>query len=190
MQYKTSVRVSLLFLAFLFTRSFVYSAEELFATRPVIAIWRDADRGSRVPSLRIAIWNDGRVLFAKDPKKWGQELLEVRIDPDRVAEIKRAIAQTGVNELKGTCYLVPDAPVFCMMIDLGEKQQMLYWDERENPNYGINISPKPQHIAFKACWKEVNKLALAALPAQSQPYPGKFSHPPQSWRLKKQITSE
>jgi hypothetical protein len=105
-------------------------------------------------------------------------------------ELKKAIEKTGVIELKGNCYLVPDAPVDCVMLDLGGKQQMLYWDERESPNYGINITPTEQHLKFKSCWKEVNRLAVAVVPKDSKPYGEKFQRPPQSWRLKKPIQSE
>ena len=160
--------------------------------RPFLAIWRDIDGFLRsdAPYLRVAIWSDGRIVFAKDPKKWGHELLEGRIDAVRVAELKKALEGTGVFELKGNCYLVPDAPVDCVMLDLGAKQQMLYWDEVESANYGINIFPKAHHLKFKSCWKEVNKLALGAIPRQSQPHTQRFSRPPKSWRLKRAIQSE
>jgi hypothetical protein len=67
---------------------------------------------------------------------------------------------------------------------------MLYWDEREQPGYGINISPKEQHLKFMSCWKEVNRLALEAIPKESKPHGEKFQRPPQSWRLKRPIQSE
>lgn len=92
--------------------------------------------------------------------------------------------------MKGNCYLVPDAPVDCLLLDLGPKQQMLYWDEVENANYGINISPKAHHLKFKTCWKEVNKLALEAIPNKSQYHRERFSRPPKSWRLKEPIQSK
>lgn len=168
------------------------SAPDNFEERPFLAIWRDSDgsRRSGAPYLRVAIWSDGRIVFAKDPKKWEQELFEGRIEAARVTELKKALEETGVFELKGNCYLVPDAPVDCIMLDLGAKQQMLYWDEIESANYGINISPKPHHLKFKTCWKEVNKLALKAIPKQSQPHRERFSRPPASWRLKGPIQSE
>lgn len=160
--------------------------------RPFLAIWRDTEgfRRSEAPYLRVAIWNDGRIIFAKDPKKWGHELLEGGIDAARVAELKKALEGTGVFELKGNSYLVPDGPVDCVMLDLGAKQQMLYWDEVETANYGINISPKAHHLKFKSCWKEVNNLALGAIPKQSQSHAGRFPRPPSSWRLKRPIQSE
>ena len=161
--------------------------------RPLIAIWEDSEglhMNSGAPYLRIAIWNDGRIVFAKDASKWSHELLEGRIEAARRDELKKAIDKTGVFELKGNCYLVPDAPVDCVMLDFGGKQQMLYWDERESPNYGINITPTEQHLKFKSCWKEVNHLALEAIPKESQPHGEKFQRPPQSWRLKRPIQSE
>ena len=168
-------------------------AAEDSTSRPFLAIWQDTVgmvMGSQAPYLRIAIWNDGRIVFAQDPKKWNHELRQGTIDTAGLAQLKKAIKATGVFELKGNCYLVPDAAVDCMMIDVGDKQQMLYWDEVESPGYGINISPKPHHLEFKKCWKEVNRLAIAVLPKQSEPYKERFQRPPQSWRLKETIQSE
>src|SRR5207237_5869044 len=75
--------------------------------RPFLAIWRDSGgfRRSEAPYLRVAIWSDGRIVFAKDPKKWQHELLEGRIEAARVTELKKAIEATGVFDLKGNCYL-------------------------------------------------------------------------------------
>ena len=166
----------------------VWAAED-----PFLAVWRDYDGHrlqSEAPYLRIAIWHDGRVVFAKDPKKWNHELLEGRIEPERIVELKNAVEGTGVFELKGNCYLVPDAPMDCVMLNFGSHQQMLYWDEVENVNYGINISPKPHHLKFISCWKEVNRLAIKAIPKDSKAHAERFTRPPKSWRLKEAIQSE
>ena len=147
-----------------------FAANDLEA-RPFLAIWRDYDHQqySEAPYLRIAIWNDGRIVFASGDSKWSHELRHGKIGARSLAGLKKAIRATGVFELKGNCYLVPDAPVDCVMIDSGAKQQMLYWDEREMAGYGINIAPKPHHLTFTKCWKEVNKLSRAAIPEQSAP---------------------
>ena len=169
------------------------SAADGSTNHPFLAIWRDSDGNrfrSGAPYLRIAIWNDGRVVFAKNTNDWSHDSLEGRIEPVRVQELKKALKDTGVFELKGYCYLVVDAPVDCMMIDLGDSKQMLYWDEREMPGYGINIDPKAHHLEFIRCWKEVNKLALEAIPNKSSVYQERFERPPQSWRLKEPIQSE
>jgi len=143
------------------------SAAGNFEERPLVAVWRDSDgleSKSQALYLRIAIGNDGRIVFATERKEWKHELRDGTIDAASLARLKKAIQATGIFKLKGNCYLVPDAPVDCMMIDLGDKQQMLYWDEVETPGYGINSFPKPRHLKFKRSWKEVNKLALAAIP--------------------------
>jgi hypothetical protein len=159
--------------------------------RPVLALWR-RDQGRvplLAPYLRFAIWSDGRVLYAKDPAKWGNELRRGKISAARVARLKAALADSGIFELKGTCYLVPDAPVDCLIVDLGDKKQMLYWDEVEAANYGINIDPKPQHLEFKRCWKAVNHLGLVALPDEGEAVKERF-RVPQSWYLKQAVQSE
>lgn len=67
-----------------------YSAEDdkkqpipLGAKRPLVAVWSDSQgfKAGSAPALRIAVWEDGRVLFASDPKKWGSDLLEGKISP-------------------------------------------------------------------------------------------------------------
>ncbi len=98
--------------------------------------------------------------------------------------------KTGAFDLKGYCYLVPDGGMDCMMLDFSGKKQMLYWDEIEGPNYGINIDPEPHHLKFIECWKKVNALALNFIPARSEPVAEDFRSAPRSWYLKEAIQSE
>jgi len=161
--------------------------------RPFLAIWRrhDGQRSkSEAPYLRIAFWNDGRVLFAQDATRWNHNLRQGRLSPDGVKQLKAALLATGAFDLKGTCYLVPSAPCDCVMLDFGSRQQALYWDEVETPGYGINIAPKPQHLKFKECWKEINKLSLEARPKESEEIKARFQQPPDSWYVKDAIQSE
>jgi hypothetical protein len=160
--------------------------------RPFLAIWQRSG-GYRMddsgPYLRVAIWDDGKVLFAKEPSQWSHDLRRGQISGDRIARLKEDLVRTGVFDLEGTCYLVPDAPVDCVMIDFSGESQMLYWDEREIAGYGINVNPTWRHLDFIACWKAINKLALGALPAQSEPVTGEFRQPA-SWIIKEAIQSE
>jgi len=165
------------------------SAERM--DRPFLAIWnKSRGHDSRSPYLRIAIWDDGRIWFAMDPNKWSHSIRQGQIPADLIARLKEDILKTGVFDLKGYCYLVPDAPVDCLMLGFSGRSQMLYWDEREMPNYGINIDPKPHHLKFKECWKMVNKLALNVVPARSEPVSEGFRKAPRSWYLKEPIQSE
>lgn len=168
------------------------AADAIPNERPLIAIWRRDDglANSAAPYLRVAIWSDGTVLFAKDPSKWSHDLQRGRIAQYRIAQLRQALVDSGVFELKGTCYLVPDAPTDCIMVDLGMKKQMLYWDEVETPNYGINSSGKVQHREFKRCWKMVNHLALIACPDQFAFEKKGFEGPPSSWYITEAIQSE
>lgn len=160
--------------------------------RPMVALWRmsDGDRfDSRAPYLRYALWADGQLQYAVDPTKWGHELRRSMISATRVARLKAALVDSGIFDLKGTCYLVPDAPCDCMMVELGDKQQTLYWDEVEAPGYGINIDPKPHHRAFKRCWRAVNHLTLVALPDDGEEVKARVQIP-KSWYLKPAVQSE
>jgi hypothetical protein len=57
---------------------------------------------------------------------------------------------------------------------------MLYWDEVEAHNYGVNINPKPHHLRFKECLKIINKLALDVRPGRSEPVRKEFRNVPTS----------
>jgi hypothetical protein len=159
---------------------------------PLIAIWCDniGRMPSDAPYLRVAIWEDGQVIFAKDPEKWEYSLQEGKIASYRIKLLKKALLDTNVFELKGNTYLVPDAPTYSITINIGDKKQTLYWDEVETSGYGINIKPKPQHVEFKKCWKSLNSLALVACPDEFVESKEKFSMPPQSWYAKPAIQSE
>jgi hypothetical protein len=161
--------------------------------RPILAVWQDSPgykADTNYPYLRVAIWSDGRVVFARDPNVWNHDLLLGRIPEEVLTKLKQDIRKTGVFELKGYCYLVPDASVDCVMLSFGDSRQMLYWDEVEQGSYGININPKPHHLAFKKAWWEVNRLALSALPKQAKKIDARFQRSPESWYLKKMIQSE
>ncbi|WP_367874030.1 hypothetical protein [Luteolibacter sp. Populi] len=162
---------------------------------PLLALWVDS-HGMRVGAtmqkeLRFAIWEDGRVLCAKDPEKGGSGLRSGTITAEQVATLKNQVNGSGIFELKGNCYLVPDAPVHCLIASVDGKKQMLYWDEVEMPGYGINTNPKPQHLAFMACWKQVKAAGLRRLKKDlHEVAPSQSFSPPKSWYFKKTIQSE
>lgn len=157
-------------------------------TDPFLAIWMDSAgyRQSEAPYLRIAIWDDGYVICARDPKKWNHDLVEGQIEPGPLAELKRKLARTSLFELKTPGYLVPDGRVDCLMVTLGGKRQILRWDEVEIDGYGANQGPftSAKYRTFKKCWKEINKLAFAAAPKHSQAYTNRIDGSFESWRRK------
>jgi hypothetical protein len=108
---------------------------------PIIAFWQD-DPGTwrmdtNYPYLRVAVWADGRVVFARDSNIWNQDLLIGQLSAQTLATLEEDIRRTGVFELKGFCYLGPEFAVDCVMLSLGGSQQMLYWNEVENKLSGI-----------------------------------------------------
>jgi hypothetical protein len=156
--------------------------------RPIVAVWRDNDgfvSSPPAPYLRVAVWEDGTVLFGKDPGKWGHELQTGRIAAYRVTRLKAALADSGVFSLKGHCYLGPDLPVDCIMVDAGGKQQTLYWVE------GVtNWMTTPGRKEFVRAWTTVNHLALLACPDDAKSAEERFDGPPGSWYVKDRIQSE
>jgi hypothetical protein len=112
------------------------------------------------------------------------------VTTEKVEKLKQDLEETGIFDLKGYCYLVPDAPVLCILVNSGGRQQILYWDERELPGYGININPKPQHLAFKKAWHSVNALALSLRPPDSALLEDNLPEPPDTWYVKRAIQSE
>jgi len=148
---------------------------------PVVAVWQAVQGWGATPRLWIAIWSDGRVLHAPNPHRWGDQLREGRIPIERVAQLSKDIAATGIFDLAQPHFAgVPDGPVDHILVDLGKRRALLAWDEVESPNYGDNIAPTPGYLKLKACWKAVNRLALDARPKESRAIKGAFE-PPRAW---------
>ncbi len=154
---------------------------------PVLAVWLDKTEHARytnAPYLRIAVWEDGRVVFARDPRDWSHDLWLGRMPEQALQTLKGKIRETGVFRLQGYCYLAWDLPTVCISLSFDHDQQMLYSHE-----LGLG-SPKPQHLAFEHAWWEINRLALAALPDRAKKLDARFRPPPTEWYLKRMIQSE
>jgi hypothetical protein len=160
---------------------------------PIIAVW-EAGPGkiadTNCPYLRVAVWADGKLVFARDPNVWNHDLLFAQLSDQVLAKLKQNIHRSGVFDIKGHCHLVPDAPVDCIMLSFDGSQQMLYWDEVEINSYGINANPTQQHLAFKKAWWEVNRLILSTIPDKAKKLDARFLSPPKEWYLKEMIESE
>jgi hypothetical protein len=168
-----------------------HSLQTPMKKRPLLAVWMDSGPlGDESPYLRLAIWEDGTVVLAKDAKTWNHDLRLGTIPQERVKELKHKISGTGVFGLKGYCYLVPDAPVICLVASFGDEKQILYWDEVEQPHYGINVDPKPHHLAFIKAWKAVNKAGISYLPDKHEELGEGFVKPPAQWFVKRAIQSD
>lgn len=168
--------------------------EEPKAERPLVAVWR-YDEGlrfnSRVPYLRIAVWNDGRVVFAEDPENWKSKLREGQISAKAVADLKKRLLKSEAFVLKRVQYLVPDAPSDAILLDLDkDHRRLLHWDEVDAENYGIRTGPieeQEEADAFIAAWKEINAAALAVRPEKSKSAGEKFAVP-NSWFIDRPIS--
>ncbi|MFO0550727.1 MAG: hypothetical protein U0271_20200 [Polyangiaceae bacterium] len=170
-----------------------------WAELPLVAVWRK--HGTPLPAppngpppppalaLRFAVFESGRFVFANPADTWGAPLREALLDQAAMKALTSDLEQTGVFDLPGNTYLVPDAPVLVTVVRARGREQILYWDEVETANYGININPKPQHLAFKKAWKAVSDLVRARIPTDSKPFSAPFA-PPETWYLKPAVQSE
>ena len=129
------------------------------------------------------------MVFAEDRASWDSPLREGRVDAVQVKAILEKATSTGVFDLRGETYLVPDAPVLVTLVRVGERQRILYWDEVEAAGYGINIDPKPHHMAFKQTWHALTRTLVEALPPRSTTLSISFQPPP-TWYLKDAIQSD
>lgn len=153
---------------------------------PMLAVWLQSDgmgavNQQKAPSLRYAVWEDGRLIFAADSRQWGSAMRMGQLDANQLARLKARVANSGVFTLKRTAALVPDAPTICMAIRMDGREQVLYWDERVTRNYGINTNPAPDDREFMRCWKQLNLAGLAARPRSSSAVNATFL-PPKEWR--------
>lgn len=150
--------------------------------RPVLAVWEQHQGFGYTPHLRVAIWSDGRVLFAQDANGWNDALREGHIPVERVAALKRQLEATGVFKLTEPRFNgVPDGPLAHILVEFGARRTLLAWDEVESASYGDNIRPTAGYLQMKACWKALNRLAVAACPKSSRPVRASFEAPRFWW---------
>ncbi len=149
--------------------------------RPFFAVWRDTDGERMSPCLRIAFWDDGKVLYDSEAPKWSGKLRTGTLRREEVERLKRALQATPVFQIKDDAHTMPDGPIICLMVRLGKQEQVLYWDEIESSNTGIDLSPTEAKTQFKQCWKMMNQLALDARPQESKKVEEPFRPPPRTW---------
>lgn len=157
---------------------------------PLLALWvRSHGNGSKLgepPELRFAIWEDGRVLCAKDPEKGGMPMRAGTITLEQVALLKKQINASAIFTLKQESYIAPDASVQCLLASADGNQQLLSWDTIERgETYRSSHDPKPDILIFEECWKQVKAAGLKRLKKDFPELPPTESFsPPKSWKLK------
>jgi len=77
--------------------------------------------------------------------------------------------------------------VLATLVRDGAREQILYWDEVESAGYGINIAPKPHHLAFKKAWYALSAILERRVPKTSTPVAA--TAVPTTWRIKPAIES-
>lgn len=164
------------------------------AELPIVALWRASGGAPRPgrpatgPALRAALFADGRFVFLRDEKRWDGPQAMVRLTPAATKKLLNDIVASGVFALEGDTYLVPDAPTLAILVRDGARQRMLYWDEVDSANYGINVDPQPRHLAFKKTWRAISQSLLAARPKAAATLRVPLIPPP-AWRVQPPIQS-
>ncbi len=149
--------------------------------RPFIAIWEDKPGHTfkqEAPYLRIAIWNDGSVLFAANPKSWSHGLRRGRISVEQVTRLKSAISASGVFDLKTTGIYPVCCPQDYILADLGAKQQLLSCAEVAWPHV-----KEREYQELRKCWYALDQIALSGRPDDFEAVDQRFRKAPPSWFL-------
>ncbi len=127
--------------------------------------------------LEMAVWADGFVLFAPDPKKVGRELQKGQIRPEQVERILELISSAGFFNLDAACYTVPSGKSVTIAARHREKRNLHIWDEVLDPGWGANIRPTPEYDAFKAMWTQVrNTIRNGCCPKDYEPAHDETTH--------------
>ncbi|MFA6242544.1 MAG: hypothetical protein WC655_16525 [Candidatus Hydrogenedentales bacterium] len=147
---------------------------------PFIAVWLErAGIDMEYPFLRVAIWEDGRVVFAEDPNTWSHHLLLGQISPSEVESLKQLLPETGLFDLKERRLLYPDSKSVLLSFAKGGTRQELAYAEFPEPVSGPLTDDQIQLVKT---WFMVNRIVLAALPSHAQALHRRFPEPPESWR--------
>ena len=173
------------------TSSIVHGVED--DGRPIVAIWRAHDGhrlDSQGPYLRVAIWADGRAVFAENPEDWASALREgtVPLGAHGCVQAMHSPRQASLT-LTVTATLSWMPPVTASCVRLGGQERILYWDEVEHPRYGINVSPQERHYQFMDTWKNINSLTLASLPTGCSSAATASAVIQESWYIQRAIQS-
>lgn len=148
---------------------------------PIVALWRDdvgmVESDERPPFIRLAIWDDGTVVYAQSQDIWNHELCCGKLPTERIARLKAAIGESGIFSVSMTGHLVPDTPRDILMVNCSGRTKVLFWDEIDIPESGINAFPTTESIEFKRCWKTVGHLATLSLPLGGVSKEARFTVP-------------
>jgi hypothetical protein len=150
---------------------------------PIVAVWSENDglmsQGARY--LRFAIWDDGRVLFARDTRHLSTLLVQGKLPAERIAELERQLSESAVFRLKRTAYIPFDSLHYCMTVNVGKNHQALGWDEIPDPERTVVDAQKPIAKLFKECCVKINHLAASVRPRRTTLVRCQVEQVPQSW---------
>lgn len=175
---------NMLIVALLLPANFVEGYEPLIFKdddRPFLAIWRNYDgftSKGEAPYLRIAMWDDGRVVFSPEVIGWNHTLQKGRIAAYRVERIKRALMDLGVFKLEKTGYGIPSMPQDLILLDLGEgKRKVLSGIDGDV----IRRKARAGWEDYVRCWESIKTIAAIGCPDDFEKVTERFESVPKSW---------
>ncbi|MFA6243931.1 MAG: hypothetical protein WC655_23510 [Candidatus Hydrogenedentales bacterium] len=146
--------------------------------RPIVAVWKGPTSYNTLQAsyLRVAIWEDGRVVFAKDPGGWSHDLLLGQISTDDVVRVKRSLKESGVFELEDTSFGLSGFPSLCILVAIDEDERLLQIAESETYCY-LGISD------FMRVQPKVLRIVASCVPQKSKELGQQQFAPQRSWYL-------
>ena len=167
-------------------------------TLPIISITIDSTRASP-PTLLIAVWDDGSIVWSQDREDGGPPYLSAKIDPAKTAAFLAKLDQDGVFGREDLVRVGPDASYHEIHLLSGKKHvNLISWHElyERNPkivstSHGLTAitegktreqmlkEDKQEYREFRSLWKRIRDFTETLVPKKGLPYEGplKFKYP-------------
>ena len=129
---------------------------------------RGRDNRSIGSYLELAIWEDGKTVYAANPDGHGPTLFVGEMDSRRVTEILAELDEAGFFREKPGGYLHVNFPHLEIAAREGTRTNRLFWDEMEIR--GIDYAPPgPDVMSFVKVWKSAREILQTGPLANAKP---------------------
>ncbi len=137
--------------------------EKAAAEWPCVAVWhQDGMKAKPNDGLRIAVWEDGTILFSPRPDRLGEHMLVGRVEKKDVETMLAGLRAAGFWD-EHRSDVVPDSAYTTIAASDGQKRTVHRWHEYLLPGFGSDINTDKDYRAFVRMWKRTSG-AIEALP--------------------------